>query len=722
MKKIQQLAKHALLSFLIWSVASLYAADPLPSLAPLNPAFLEYLEKQEQIKAGTLPAEVNYGYRPAPSFYPKVDDSQFIDPPLKALPATYDLRNYNKVTPVRDQGDEGTCWAFATYGSLESCLLTAENWDFSENNMVNLAGFDWGFSDGGNRDMSTAYLARWAGPVRESDDPYPRPGQSPVLAPQKHVQNVYMLPDRSGPTANNYIKQALMDFGALYTTMHAHDNFNNYYNSTSGGYYYDGNLRPNHAVTIVGWDDNYNKNNFKKTPPGNGAFVIRNSWGPGWGKSGYFYISYYDTVVAKETTIFLRPEAANNYLRQYSYDPLGQVNWYGYNTTVAWGANIFTASAAESVRAVSFYLPTPGSRVDVYVYTGCSANKPRSGTLRSSQSSTLTYPGYHTLKLNTPAQLTSGQRFSVVIKYTAPGTKYPIACEYAMPGYSSQAVSSTGKSFISGDGSDWVDVYYMNSTATLCIKAFTGTGVTPPTPPSSGVGMPLLGKYDADRYADAVLYHTNGLWKALLSTYNYAQGSLKSIYAGSQFLPMPGDFDGDGFDDPAVLERSTGYYRFYASRYNYSLYRVNTPWYAGGARNSAGDVDGDGRADLVGYYPPNRTWYVLMSSHAYRLYYYLQWGGPNWIPFCGRIDHDRYGDLIAYNTSDGYWYILLSTENYRRYTYIYFSYSGYNPVVGDVDGDGRTDLGMYNPNTGNWRILLSSTGYKNYVQATWKGY
>jgi len=62
--------------------------------------------------------------------------------------------------------------AFATYGSLESNLLPDATWDFSENNLKNTHGFDWSYCDGGNGDISTAYLARWNGPITETDDPY----------------------------------------------------------------------------------------------------------------------------------------------------------------------------------------------------------------------------------------------------------------------------------------------------------------------------------------------------------------------------------------------------------------------------------------------------------------------------------------------------------------------------------------------------------------------
>lgn len=722
MKMIRLLAA-ALAAFWV----AVLQAEP-PSTAPLNPDFTSHLEKQEQ--AVTDPRRLappdddeNYGYVPPPTVLPQVQEDLVFGMERKTFATRYDLRTLGKVTPVRDQGNEGACWAFATFGSMESCLLTAENRDFSENNLVNLAGFDWGFSDGGNAEMSTAYLARWNGPVLESQDPYPRPGQSTSLAPLKHVQRVYFFPKRTSYTANSLIKQALIDYGAVYTTMSSQSG---YLKESTAGYYYNGAQPCNHAVTIVGWDDDFSKANFLIQPPGNGAFIVKNSWGTGWGKAGYFYISYYDTKVAENSAVFTRPEAVDNYARQYQYDPLGAVRWFGYGNAVCWGANIFTATAGESLRAVSFNTPIAGSQVAIYIYTGCAANSPRSGTLRTTQTGTLTHAGYHTLKLNTAVALTAGQRFSVVVKFTTTGYNYPLPFECALSGYSSRATASPGQSFFSSTGTSWTDMTSYDRSANVCIKAFTGTGTPPPPtppppPPPPTPGAPLLTDYDGDGLADPALYRSTGNWRAILSRNGYRPVSFNTVYSGSQFLPMPGDFDGDGMGDPAVLDRSSGRYRFYSSRHGYARYYIPQAWYKSGARNSAGDMDGDRYADPVAYDPVGRTWYILMSAYNYTRYAWVQWGGSSWIPFCADYDRDGYGDLIAYDTSSKYWYILLSSQGYRRYTYHYFGYTGFTPVVDDADGDGRADLGLYNVSTGVWRILLSSTGYQRYATATWSG-
>ena len=144
-------------------------APPSPQLAPLNPGFL--MEGTRLMVGGAHAL----GHRASPFDWSHLLKSEVAATrPREGLPLSYDLRSLGYVTSVKDQGACGSCWAFATYGSLESVLLKSggENRDFSENHLKNYHGFDWGPCDGGNADISTAYLARWGGPVNESDDPY----------------------------------------------------------------------------------------------------------------------------------------------------------------------------------------------------------------------------------------------------------------------------------------------------------------------------------------------------------------------------------------------------------------------------------------------------------------------------------------------------------------------------------------------------------------------
>ncbi|MBP7937679.1 MAG: hypothetical protein KA354_23815 [Phycisphaerae bacterium] len=212
---------------------------------------------------------------------------------------------------------------------------------------------------------------------------------------------------------------------------------------------------------------------FVSPAPGDGAFIIRNSWGTAWGQGGYFYVSYYDSKIGTENAVFLNAVPAGTYTRMYQYDPYGWVTGIGYGGDTAWAASIFTATASEQVKAVGLYTPTLNSTYDLYVYTNCSDDAPRSGTLTSSMSGTIPNMGYHTLTLNLPASVTNAQRFSVVLRLTTLGVNYPICVEKPVAGYCSAATASAGQSYLSTDGNSWTDMTSVVSNANACLRALT---------------------------------------------------------------------------------------------------------------------------------------------------------------------------------------------------------------------------------------------------------
>jgi len=403
-------------------------------------------------------------------------------------PATFDLRSTGKLTPVREQGQCGACWAFSSYGSLESTNLPGSAWDFSENNMKNSHGFDLSPCQGGNYLMAAAYLARWAGPVSESADPYQESGtrrvqNAPVL---EHVQEISFLPSRQGALDNAHIKQAIRENGAVYSSIHWEKS---YYSPGTYSYYYPGSSIQNHAIDIVGWDDTYSRFHFAVTPPGDGAFIVRNSWGEDWGERGYFYVSYYDTIIGKELIQFF-PEETSNYDRMYSYDPLGWVTSIGAGDGTLYAANVFSASGNEELRAVSFYTPVKGTSYEIEVSKNPSIG-PRGQYSQMVSAGTFPYAGYHTVALNNPVILEKGEKFSIIIRLTTPGYGYPLAVEYPMTGYSTQAVAHSGESFISTDGKTWTDLTRVVQNGNACIKAFTVTRKSAtPTPTTTPTPRP----------------------------------------------------------------------------------------------------------------------------------------------------------------------------------------------------------------------------------------
>lgn len=450
------------------------ASDPVPSVAPANPKFVTYIEDLASHKSQETTEDGRaLGLVPLPVEIPHVKPKPGLRTmALLGMPATYDLRTQDRVTNVKDQSTCGSCWAFAAYGSMESSIKPSETWDFSENNLKNLAGFDLNPCDGGNHLMATAYLARWDGPVAESDDPYnPGSSASPAALPAlKHLQGVDFIPDRNGPTDNDTIKRAVMAYGAVYTSLYWGSA---YYKSSTYAYCSSGSHVSNHAVCIVGWDDNYDKNRFVTPPAGNGAFLIKNSWGPYWGLEGYFYISYYDTNIGADNAQFRVAEPTINYNHIYQYDTLGWTTSAGYGANTACFANVFTATSGEELNAVSIYTPVPDSTYEMSVYL-----EPNSGPINTAgpaaiQTGSIPSAGYQTIQLNPSVALSIGQRFSVVMKLTTPNYTYPIPLETASNGYSSRATSNSGESYMSSSGTSWTDVTTPYPHANVCLKAFT---------------------------------------------------------------------------------------------------------------------------------------------------------------------------------------------------------------------------------------------------------
>ena len=395
------------------------------------------------------------------------------------IPGKYDLRTLNQVSSVKNQGSGGNCWAFATLGALESCIMkaTGVEYDFSENNMKNIMslfsdyGWDMETNEGGYDDMGVGCLVGWLGPLNESEDRYnPKSTISPVLDSLYHIQNVLFL-TRTDYTDNDDIKKAIMNYGGVATSVYwSSSNIKN-----SKNYYYNGNAGANHAVVIVGWDDDYSKSNFKSTPAGDGAWIIKNSWGNSSGENGFYYVSYYDTKLAQinkydvSYTFILNDSI--KYDNSYQYDIPGRTDFFLNSSNVVWYKNKFTADRDEYLIAVSTYFQKE-TAWDLSIYVNGKRSLTQSGNSPSS---------YSTIELDKAIQLSAGDEFEVEFKIS-------VDSEAGVP--ISEAISLNKQlyienmSFISYDGKKWADLYalswkysthtYMSQVA--CIKAFTVSG------------------------------------------------------------------------------------------------------------------------------------------------------------------------------------------------------------------------------------------------------
>ncbi|WP_323736106.1 C1 family peptidase [Methanosphaera sp. ISO3-F5] len=408
--------------------------------------------------------------------YLYVKDSSIIIVPITSndvtlstatLPKSYDLRSQNLVSPVKSQGSSGSCWAFSSLASLESVLLkkTGVTYDLSENNMKNVLkkysviGDSQSNPNSGFNDLEPiGYLVGWYGPVTESDDSYLATSYvSPVIGSNIHVQDVYIIPNRKTVTDNQLIKQALYQFGAVSTGVRKPTTTNSY---TTG-------QEIDHSVTIVGWDDNYSRTNFSPNPPGDGAFIIKNSWGESTGNKGYHYISYYDEslgslgITSQISEMFNYVpllENKDNYTNLYQYDIA--VNTLDESSLTDYLAyrNVYNTTRDENIAAFGSYFLQESN----YIVEFKANNK-----VIYTQSGRVTIPGYRTIRLNRYLSLPKNQEFTVTLTITGKD-EVPVPVEYSDLYYSS---IHSGTSFLSFDGKQWEDLYEYECTAPL--KVYT---------------------------------------------------------------------------------------------------------------------------------------------------------------------------------------------------------------------------------------------------------
>lgn len=426
---------------------------------PVNPDFLIWQQEHllNNIDNGDIPYLVN------PSFdaYYEIMDNK------KSFDLVYDLRIEGLVTPPKSQGSCGACWTFASLGSIESFLLKNSwgTYDFSEQHMRTCHGFIPDAVDlactGGNPKKAAAYLSRRNGPVDESSAMYNTSVSAlcnTTLDPIISVEELILFSNDEAT-----VKQAIIDYGALYTNMRWEDPS---YNSVDYTYYYDGSESTTHAVLLCGWNDN------KVTAGGTGAWIIKNSWGNTWGESGYFYISYNDTKALSTVAAFPSVDQIYSDEVLYMYDELGWISSTGYSTETAFGLTKFITTSKQEIHSVGIYVNTALTTVNVTIYDSKSGNT-LSGILGSTATAQFDFPGYYKIDVLSPFILNSGEDFYIKVEYNTPGYTYPIPFEKFMTDYADPLIEQD-VCWISSSGTSWT---LMGSTVAgkerdLCIRAY----------------------------------------------------------------------------------------------------------------------------------------------------------------------------------------------------------------------------------------------------------
>ncbi|HHS13921.1 MAG TPA: T9SS type A sorting domain-containing protein [bacterium] len=418
------------------------------------------------------------------------------------LPVRFDLRLSvdSRVTSVKAQTG-GTCWAHAVMAAAESNLLTTGAWNIMEaGHEPNLAEYhlDWwnGFNMyhnadagsgtglqvhyGGDYLVAAAYMARGDGMVYcEAANDMTEYDANWYHAPPLQKDAAYVIYyNRSvawlqtGPNLEHIgsLKRVLMEHGVIGTCIAY---YSNYYQAASNTFYCSSDwLDPNHAVSIVGWDDE------KVTQASHpGAWLIKNSWGSRWGQEGYFWVSYYDAHCGKHPemgAVSYRYGEVLSFDRIYSWDYHG---WRDTYTGCQEAFNAFTANETSYLTAVSFY--TAADTVDYICRIYDTFDEVLEG-LMAEKTGTLAHTGFHTVDLDEAVSLKEGDDFYVYLSLSAGGhpfdrtSRVEVLLGGESGGVEVPSSAGPGQSFYREAGV-WKDMQNSDveyaETANFCIKA-----------------------------------------------------------------------------------------------------------------------------------------------------------------------------------------------------------------------------------------------------------
>ena len=454
-----------------------------------NKAYEEYLEKVENGEGEIVNMPSPYVID-GTSLKNNFEEGEYLE--------KYDPRKLNLMTSVKDQGNLDICWSFASLGTLESYLALKrdEYYDFSEEHLrwwgpADEEGYGWHRESykGGYDQIALGYFTAWAGPKFESDIPL----QYSKLASKPSNMNeaetafnvssiIYLKKDKET------IKNAVLNYGGVYTG-YFHSAL--YYDKVKGTYCYPGErTAANHSIIIVGWDDNYPKENFRVNSniKNNGAWLVKSSWGTIGNEGGYIWISYEDSTLLDESYntnyAIMEAEASSNKYKLYQHDEEGADYTFKLNKedktleTNLYGANLFDFTEDYNILdSIVFQTTNKGANYDLY-YIPLKDDVPDIENKITLYSGVVPYSGYIKTDVNSFVLPKGKGLVGVHIDNSVNNKAASIGCQeslvYTSGEYLYKAKANLGESYIFNEDSvEDLNLFDETEPRNFTIKAIT---------------------------------------------------------------------------------------------------------------------------------------------------------------------------------------------------------------------------------------------------------
>ena len=351
------------------------------------------------------------------------------------IPSTYNSVDEGFVTSIKNQNPYGNCWAYAACSVAESYLIKkgmassdidlseahlnyymyhnkGDKYENTDNDQTNVIG-KYSFTDvGADPRMLQLAMSNFG---LASETIYPISKITTMQGSKEDQNNTQYVMTNSNLLCQqakgneSIIKQAILDNGSVlacyYDTSTAYKN-SNYYNSNEVNSF-------NHAISIVGWDDSYAANNFDNKPTRNGAWLIKNSWGTGFGNQGYFWMSYDEYSLGSVYSYEFKNKDEENI---YQYDGTNNALRYTLSSNTSTYANEFLVKRTnEELNAVSVGSATSNIPYKLEIYTNLTdINNPTSGNCEVNQNGIIENDGINYIKLSKGIFLKDNTYYSIV--------------------------------------------------------------------------------------------------------------------------------------------------------------------------------------------------------------------------------------------------------------------------------------------------------------------